>query len=549
MTSPRRTAYDQLAALQARGARANPYRAGRSRAMGRHGCVASSHPLATLAGLDCLRTGGTAMDAAITTAATLAVVEPMMTGIGGDAFFLHWDAATKELTGLNGSGRSPAALERDHFERAGIAEIATDSWEAVTVPGAVAAWHAGWEHFGSRPFAELLAPAIDHAEGGFPVGDVVGAAWRAYEDRLRPDRHARANYLAGDAAPGAGSIFRSPELGRSLRVVAEGGPEAFYRGPIAAEICRYSEETGGFLQPSDFAAHESRWVDPIQTTFRGHRIAQIPPNGQGLAVLLMLNLLETADLQGMGHSSIDYLHHLIEIKKIAYSDLHRWVADPEHANVPVQSLLSAEYAAGRRTLVDPQKAAHDTTPGSPNGHDTVYLSVVDEAGNAVSFINSLFDAFGSKIVGGDTGILLHNRGCGFTLQSGHPNEYGPGKRPFHTIIPGMVLRDDELYLSYGVMGGPFQPQGHLQFLLSHLEFGLSIQEAIDLPRWRHTEETTVLLEHGTSEKTMKGLENRGHDVLPAHGSAFGGAQAIQIGPDATRIGASDPRKDGCALAY
>ena len=550
MPSQNRTSEEQLRSLEARGIRANPYRAGRSSVMGRHGCVASSHPLATLAGLECLQAGGTAMDAAITTAATLAVVEPMMTGIGGDAFFLYWDAENCQLSGLNGSGRSPAGLERETLRKLGRQEIETDSWEAVTVPGAVSAWWSGWERFGQRPFADLLAPAIDHADNGFPVAEVVGNTWQVYQDRLLADPAARRAYLSSDEAPATGTVFRSPGLAGSLRTLAEGGAEAFYRGPIAAEICRYAQETGGYLSPADFASHEAKWVEPIETTFRGHRVAQLPPNGQGLAVLLMLNMLEETDLGALGHNSADYLHLMIEAKKLAYADLHRWVGDPEHTEVPISCLISKEYAAERRQLLGSDTAASHLAAGRAIGGDTVYLSVVDEAGNAASFINSLFDAFGSKIVGGDTGILLHNRGSGFTLEEGHPNEYAPAKRPFHTIIPGMVLRDDDLYLSYGVMGGPFQPQGHTQFLLSHLEFGLSIQQAIDAPRWRHTEGTTVLMEHGTPRSTIDALRARGHDAIPAHGSQYGGAQAVRIDPETgVRQGASDPRKDGCALAY
>ena len=551
MTSPDRSPDGLLSHLEARGHRANPYRAGRSQVMGRHGCVASSHPLATLAGIDCLRDGGTAMDAAIATAAALGVVEPMMTGIGGDAFFLYWDAEARALSGVNGSGRSPTALAKTDLGRdeEGRPAIDPDSWQAVTVPGAVSAWWQGWRRFGTLPFARLLAPAIAYAEDGFPVTEVVGATWAAYEDRLRRDGQARATYLKADAAPRVGAVFRSPRLGASLRTLADGGAEAFYRGPIAAEICRYAEATGGLLQTGDFAAHEATWVEPIETTFRGHRVAQLPPNGQGLAVLLMLNLLEGEDLGKLGLNSADYLHLMVETKKLAYADLERWVGDPDHADVPTATLISKPYAASRRSAIDRERASPGAKPGRPVGEDTVYLAVVDEAGNAASFINSLFDAFGAKIGGGETGILLHNRGWGFTLEDGHPNDYAPGKRPFHTIIPGMVLRDSDLYMAYGVMGGPFQPQGHLQLLLSHLEFELSLQQALDLPRWRHTDGRTVLLEHGLPRALHAELSERGHDVVPAPANQFGGGQAVRTSRSGVRVGASDPRKDGCALAY
>ncbi|HVR28321.1 MAG TPA: gamma-glutamyltransferase [Thermoanaerobaculia bacterium] len=552
--------WDELERLEARGPRANPWRAGRSHAMSRRGLLATSQSFATLAGVDCLRRGGTAMDAAITAAAVLAVVEPMMTGIGGDAFFLYHEAASGRVSGLNGSGRSPRRLPRHHFGGAGAA-IPPASWEAVTVPGAVSAWWEGWRRFGRLPFADLLAPAIAYAEEGFPVTEVVHAMWSAGAVELRRDPEASAAYLAGGRAPALGATWKSPRLAESLRLIAAGGSEAFYRGPIAAEIARYARATGGFLDVEDFAAHQPAWVEPISTTYRGHQVLQIPPNGQGIAVLLMLDLLEAFDVASLGHATPECLHLLIEAKKAAFADLHHHVADPEHAAVPVAALLSADYAARRRAAIDPLRAADAVAPGPvartgggagslATSGDTVYLTAIDHDGNAVSFINSLFDAFGAKIVGGHTGILLHSRGSGFTLEPGHPNEYAPAKRPFHTIIPGMVLRDGRLHLSYGVMGGAFQPQGHVQLLTSLFDFGLGLQEAIDAPRWRHLQGRRVLLEHGTPRATFDALAALGHEVEPASGFAFGGAQAILVDPaSGTFIGASDPRKDGCALGY
>jgi gamma-glutamyltranspeptidase/glutathione hydrolase len=535
--------------------------------MSRRGIVASSHSLATLAGVDCLRRGGTAMDAAITAAAVLGVVEPMMTGIGGDAFFLYYDASTRHVDGFNGSGRSPRRLTRSHLGNAPGAGIARDSWEAVTVPGAVSAWWEGWRRHGRLSFSDLLAPAIAYAEDGFPVTDVVSAMWRACEDRLRRDPEARTTYLTKDRAPAFGTSFRSPRLAESLRVIAAGGAEAFYRGPIAAEIARYARATGGFLDVDDFARHQGAWVEPISTNYRGYEVLQLPPNGQGIAVLMMLDLLAGFDVASLGHATPESLHLMIEAKKVAYADLHRHVCDPEHAPVPVAELLSPDHAARRRESIDRQRAAGAVEPGDlvtslpraalppstrdvTNPGDTVYLTAIDSHGNAASFINSLFDAFGTGIVGGRTGILLHSRGAGFVLDSGHPNEYAPDKRPFHTIIPGMVRRDGRLHLSYGVMGGSFQPQGHVQLLTGLLDFGLTPQEAIDVPRWRHTAGPDVLLEHGTPRATFDALAERGHQVEPASGFSFGGAQAILVDPaTGTFIGASDPRKDGCALGY
>lgn len=547
-TSP--TPQETLKSLEARGPRANPYRAGRSLTVCEHGLVCSSHSLASLAGVDMLRRGGTAMDAAIAAAATLAVVEPMMTGLGGDAFFLYFDAQSGRVCGLNGSGRAPRSLTLEAVLEVHSDAIATDSWHSVTVPGAVDAWSQGLQRFGRLSFAQVLEPAIGYASNGFPVGEVVHSVWTAHETTLLDDPQARRTYLVGDRSPRLGEIFKNRRLAVSLEVIARDGAETFYRGQLAEEIVRYSRSQGGFFDLDDFASHRSEWVDPISTRYREYEVLQLPPNGQGLAVLLMLNLLEGDDIGAMQHNSPEYLHLLVEAKKIAYADAHRFVADPDARSVPVTGLLSKSYAAERRRLIDPRRARSSVDPGQPQGQDTVYLTAIDTDGNAVSFINSLFDAFGAKKVGGETGILLHNRGCGFSLEPGHPNVYGPGQRPFHTIIPGMVLLDGRLYLSYGVMGGPMQPQGHVQFLLSHLDFGLTIQEATDTPRWRHIGDTLLLMEHGTPHSTMDALRRLGHNVVPSDGSEFGGAQAILVDPETgTYFGASDPRKDGAAIGY
>lgn len=547
MDSP---AEKELRAAEARGVLADPYRAGRRVTMSRHGIVATSHILASQAGLDMLRSGGNAMDAAIAAAATISVVEPMMTGMGGDAFFLYYEAKTGKVYGLNGSGRSPMGLTRDYFRQKGKKEIDGHSWEAVDVPGAVDAWISGLERFGSKPLKEVLAPAIRYAEEGFPVAEVVGMAWKGYEKALLKDDWARKTYLVDGKAPAYASLFKSPNLGRSLRLVADGGRDAFYRGPIAAEIVRYAKESGGFLTMEDFARHKSTWVDPISTNYRGYDVYQIPPNGQGIGVLMMLNILEGYDLKSMKYNSPEYLHLLIEAKKLAYADLYKYVCDPESKRPPIEGLLSKEYASTRRKLIDPAHAAPEVQPVLPAGSDTIYLTAIDQEGNAVSFINSLYAAFGSGIVGGSTGILLQNRGEGFTLEEGHANEYAPGKRPYHTIIPGMVLKGGKLYMSYGLMGGDMQPQGHVQFLLGHLDFGLNIQESNDAPRWRHTSGLGVKLEHGTPRETMAALAKLGHKVEPDNGGAFGGCQAILVDPaTGTYIGASDPRKDGAALGY
>ncbi len=540
----------ELRVFEQRGIRANPYRAGRSMTASRHGIVASEHYLASLAGLDMLRSGGSAMDAAIATAAVLSVVEPMMTGPGGDVFLLYYEAATGKIYGLNGSGRAPRHLTLDYFRQRGKKAIDENSWEAVTVPGAVDAWTTAHERFGKKPLAEVLAPAIHYAEEGFPISEIVRLAWASYGEKLSKDYWARQTYLVDGKPPKLGAVFKNPRLAASLRQIAQGGRDAFYEGPIAEEIVRYAQKTGGFLTREDFAAQRSEWVEPISTNYRGYDVYQCPPNGQGIGVLIMLNILEGYDLSKMKFNSPEYLHLLIEAKKLAYADLYRYVADPRFSSVPVEQLLSKEYAARRRALIDPHHAAPDVAPGLPVGSDTTYFTVIDDQGNAVSFINSLYSAFGSGIVGGKTGIMLHNRGALFTLEEGHPNQYAPGKRPYHTIIPGMVLKDGKLYLSYGLMGGAMQPQGHVQLLLAHLDHGLPIQEAVDVPRWRHTSGLEVRLEHGTPRETFEALSKLGHRVRPANLADFGAAQVIRVDPKTgTYFGASDPRRDGMALGY
>ena len=530
--------------------------------MGRRGMVATSHPQATLAGLDMLRAGGSAIDGAVAAAAMLAVVEPMMTGIGGDAFLLYYradsDGGRGELLGLNGSGRSPRNLTRDRFAADSIDPF---TWPAVTVPGAVDLWQTAHGRFGRLRFADVIGPAIETAEHGFPVSERVQGMWRACADRLRQDRAAATHYLTNGEAPELGALFRSPALARSLGRIARDGRDAFYLGPIAEEIVRYSDRTGGFLRMEDFERHTSTWVQPISTRYRGREVVQLPPNGQGLGVLLMLNLLENFDLAALKLGSAEHTHLLVEAKKLAYADLHAHVADPDGpplrgaAGVPLSELLDKGYAEERSRRIDPGRAASPVAAGeipaggARAGGDTVYLAVVDGDGNAASFINSLFAPFGSGIAGGDTGILLHNRGAGFTLEPGHPNEYRPGKRPFHTIIPGMVLDSGRLELCYGVMGGPFQPQGHVQLLTNHYDHGLSLQAAIDRPRWRHTAGLELLCEHGMEPQTVARLGDLGHRTRSAGGAEFGGAQAIGVDRNGTLVGASDPRKDGAALGY
>lgn len=537
----------QFRALTRKGIVADPYRAGRSMAVGRRGMVATAQPLATQAGLAALTAGGTAMDAAVSAAAVLAVVEPAMTGLGGDVFLLYHDAASGEVVGLNGSGRSPAALAAADVQIEGGA-IKAHSWSAVTVPGAVDAWVAAQQRFGRRPLAELLAPAIEYARNGFAVTELVARDWQDFAQLLTHDDRARKTFLPSGAAPRAGELFRNEDLARSLENIAHNGRDAFYSGDISAEILRYSNATGGYLSAADFHEHRSQWVDPISCEFRGYRVHQIPPNDQGLTVLLMLNILAGYPLEEMPLNGPDYLHVLIEAKKLAYADSQRFICDPEWGSIPLAELLSSDHAERQRARINDKQAAVDNSPRLKLGTDTTLLVAADSDGNAVSFINSIAAPFGAGIVAGRTGILLQNRGFGFSLDPDHGNCYAPRKRPFHTIIPGMVTRDGMLYMSYGLMGGPMQPQGHVQLLLAHLCHGLSLQQAIDMPRWQHTEGRKVLLEHGIRETVAAALAARGHELSLSDYRPFGGAQAILRDVDTgAYLGASDPRKDGCAL--
>ena len=539
-----RALQDQIRQLDEGGIASNPYATGRSMVMSRKGIVSSSHTLASQAGLDVLRSGGTAMDAAVATAATLAVVEPQSTGIGGDVWILYYEAKTKKVYALNGSGHSPMGLSKDQYRDG------NSGWEVVTVPGAVDAYATAVERFGNKALGEVLEPAIRYASEGFAVTEIIGAAWRGSRGKLGRDKWARETFLPGGQTPDLGEVFTNPNLARSLRLIAKGGRDAYYRGPIAEEIVRYSKESGGYFSMEDFANHSSDWVDPITTNFMGYDVYQCPPNGQGMAVLMMLNILEGFDLASMKHNSPEYLHLLIEAKKLAYADLGKYNADPDTADIPLKGLLSKEYAAARRALIDPKRAAARVEPGVPLGHDTIYLCAIDEEGNAASFINSLYSGFGSGIVGGNTGITLQNRGSGFVLESGHFNEYAPSKRPFHTIIPGMVLKNGELYLAYGLMGGSMQPQGHAQMLISHMLFDKNIQEAVDVLRWNHSSGLRVSLERGTPIETLSALVRMGHQVSLSGGGGFGGAQVIMVDPKTgTYFGASDPRKDGAAVVY
>jgi gamma-glutamyltranspeptidase/glutathione hydrolase len=527
---------------------------GRSIVRSQHAMVASSQPLASQVGLEVLKHGGNAVDAAIAMAAMLNVTEPMMTGIGGDAFMLVYWSRTKELKGLNASGRAPSALSLDYFAKRNIAQMPEFGMESITVPGAFDGWVTLLEKYGTMKLADLLSPAIDTAENGFPVMEKTAEDWNAEVKKLMASPAAAANYLIDGRAPRAGEIFRQPNLARTLRTLALGGRDAFYKGQIAKAIADYSEKHGGFISMPDLAAQKSEWVEPISTNYRGYTVHEIPPNGQGLTALLTLNILEGFDLAALSRQPVRYYHTLIEATKLAFADRNRYIADPAFSKVPVVELLSKDYAARRRALINPNKALASPRPGEINlGSDTTYFTIVDKDGNAVSFINSLFDSFGSGIVAGDTGIVLQNRGSSFSLDRAHPNHLEPGKRPFHTIIPAMVFKDNRLFMSFGVMGGGIQPQGHVQVLVNIIDLGMGLQQAIDAPRYRYMSGRDVLLEDEIGAAVISRLLTLGHRRASPPGvlrSSMGGGQAIMIDPvNGTLMGASDSRKDGLAIGY
>ena len=536
-----------------RGAAADPLRSARSCVLARGGMVASSVPMATAAGLEVLRAGGNAIDAAIATAATLCVVEPMSTGLGGDVFALVASAREGRVLGLNGSGRAPAAATLEAYRGLGYDAVPERGIHAATVPGAVHAWATLSERLGAVPLAVSLAPAIRAAEEGFPVSELVAHYWSLLgrTGQLRNDA-AKRTWWPGDRAPDPGEWFRAPGQARTLRAIAEGGARAFYEGEAADAIVATSREEGGFFAHEDLASHTSTWTEPIAADYRGTTVLEHPPNGQGLAALIALRILERLGPAAAPTSAEDW-HRRIEAVKLAYADRDAFIADPERADVPVEPLLSDDYADGRAQLVG-EKALALARPGAPRG-DTIYCCAADAEGNLVSFIQSLFMGFGSGVACGDTGVLLQNRGAGFRLDPEHPNALAPGKRPFHTIIPGMLVRDGRPWMAFGIMGGDIQAQAHTGFVSGIVDHGLNPQEALDRARFRFLEGARVAIETPDAPVDEGGtlgdaLAARGHDVVaPAAAmiDQFGGGQAIAREEDGTLVGASDARKDGCAM--
>jgi len=505
------------------------------------GLVATSQPLAAEAGVAVLRAGGNAVDAAVCAAATLGVVEPMSTGVGGDCFAIVYERASGTLHGLNGSGRAPGAARIEDVQLAGHRTMPQGGILSVTVPGALRAWDDLVARFGTRSLGALLQPAIRAAREGFAVTPVIARDWARSEAALRRGVGTD-SFLVEGRAPRPGERFAHPELARSLELIATDGASAFYGGPLARAIVRQSQALGGWLGEADFAEHASEWVAPISIHYRGREVFELPPNGQGIVALQALRILDGLDLASMGKP--ERVHAQVEAVKLAFADGWRYVADPAYADVPVDALLSERYAAERRALVG-ERALSAPRHGFPEA-GTVYVAAVDREGNAASLINSVYMHFGANVVVPGTGIVLHNRGALFSLDPAHPNALAPGKRPYHTIIPAMAFQDGQPWLAFGVVGGTMQPQGHVQLLSHLLDSGLPPQEAVDAPRFRWVRGAEVTLEGGFDKRVRQELESRGHALVPVEGhGGFGGAQLVQIAPRTGELsGASDPRKDG-----
>ena len=533
--------------------------ASRSEVIAQQGMAATSQPLATQVALDILKQGGSAVDAAIAANAMLGLVEPTGCGIGGDLFAIVWDAETKQLHGLNASGRSPAALKAEYFTEQGLTTIPSFGPLPVSVPGAVDGWFSLHEKFGRLPMTSILSPAIEYARRGYPVSEVVAYYWQMNVDRIGEYEGFADVFMPNGKAPTTGQIFKNPSLAATYEKIATGGRDAFYKGDIARVIGAYMKEQGGFLSYEDLAAHTSEWVEPVSTNYRGYDVWELPPNGQGIAALQILNILEQYDIEGMGFGSADYIHTFVEAKKLAFEDRAKYYADPAFNDIPVDALISKDYAQKRRALINPNKAAKRYDAGVVEG-DTIYLTVADKDGNMVSLIQSNYRGMGSGMTPPVLGFILQNRGELFTLAPNHFNTYEPKKRPFHTIIPAMVTRNNKPWLSFGVMGGATQPQMHAQIVVNLIDFGMNLQEAGDAPRFIHVGSSSptgalmkdggeLSMETGFATEVRRTLYERGHQLSDKLG-IYGGYQAILYDADKqVYFGASESRKDGQAAGY
>ena len=549
---------------------ANPY-ATRSVALGRNGMIATSQSLASAAGLKVLQDGGNAIDAAVTAAAVLAVIEPSMTGIGGDLFAIVYDGKSQLLRALNASGRSGYAATPGEYARRNQTRVPVSGVLSVTVPGVVEGWSELLAKYGTISIAKAVAPAITYARDGYPVAEIVSQQWKASQRKLAADPITAATFLPNGRPPEPGEIFANPKLAATLDAIGRGGRDAFYKGPISRAIVADLKRRDGLLDERDFTEHKADWIEPISTTYRGYQVYELPPNTQGFLVLEMLNILEGLDINAMGPNSAEYLHALVEAKRIAFADRAAYLADPDSVPATVlKTLISKEYAALRRKEIDPRKAAESYKPGDIKGAppsapiaeadqnvtgqdrgDTIYLTAADGKGNFISLIQSLYSDFGSGVVAGDTGILLHNRGSGFNLTPGHPDQIAPHKRPLHTLIPAFIMKDGRPWLSFGVMGGDHQAQGHTQVIVNLIDFGMNVQEAGEAARINHGN-NGLLVERNVSEAARAGLRERGHNVTVAGNpsGAFGGYQGIMRDPrTGVLMGGSDVRKDGVAIGW
>jgi len=527
-----------------------------------HGMVASTHPLAVRIGVDVLKAGGNAIDAAIATNAAMGLMEPMSCGVGGDLYAIVWDAKTKKLYGLNASGRSPYKASIQVFKDKGLEEIPLAGPLSWSVPGCVDGWDQLRRRFGTMPLEKLLAPSIRYAEEGFAVPKTIASSWKSAQAKMKDYPDSTATYYPDGKAPREGETFKNPRLARTYREIAAGGRDAFYKGRIANEIVAFSEANGGLFSQRDFDDHTSTWVEPVSTTYRGYRVWEIPPPGQGIAALEMLNILEGFDLKKMGAGSADYWHVWLEAKKLAYADRAKYYADPEFVKVPTEALIAKDYAERRRKRIDMGQAAKDVPPGNValTRGDTIYLCVVDKDRNCVSLIQSNFQPFGSKMVPGELGFVLQDRGNLFALDPKHANRLEPHKRPFHTIIPAIVTKDEKPWFVFGVMGGDMQAQGHVEVLCNMIDFGMNVYEAGKYPRLEHVGSATptgkaakgvgkVEAEPDIPKDVVRDLKARGHEVVRVKKNG-GGYEGILIDPQTNLLhGSSEVRRDGRAIGY
>lgn len=553
--SERSYAFDRLSSM--------PH-ASRSEVIAPHGMAATSQPLATQIAIDILKAGGSAVDAAIAANAALGLMEPTGCGIGGDLYAIVWDADSEELTGLNASGRSPKSLTlqllKQELADAGVDSIPPRGPLPVSVPGAVDGWFELHERYGKLPMTDVLAPAIDYARNGFPVSELIAYYWARNARVLDSYPRFSETFMPDGHTPAKGDMFRNPRLANTYEAIAAGGRAAFYEGEIARVMAEYVQAQGGYLTVDDLASHTSDWVDPVSTTYRGIEVFELPPNGQGIAALQILNILEGFDIAAMGYGSEDYVHTFVEAKKLAFEDRARFYADMDFVDVPIDWLVSKDYAAERRKLITERASTRLPAGDAPMDGDTIYLTVADADGNMVSLIQSNYRGMGSGMTPGDLGFILQDRGELFALEAGHANVYAPGKRPFHTIIPAFAFKNGKPWLSFGLMGGGMQPQGHAQIIVNMVDFGMNLQEAGDAARIRHdgsseptgsrmTDGGMVYVESGIGAKVRDGLAERGHEV-EVSGGGFGGYQAIIVDHEqGVYYGASESRKDGHAAGY